>query len=125
VIVGNGVDWKNRVLRVTGAGPPDTRASNPAQARLGAERSAKEAALRSLRALARQVPLRPGRTLGDAMATAEVKGRVEKALGGYRVAHHRYFSDGGVELEVEVPLSALAAAVGEPIEGLGKEGGGK
>ncbi|MGZ3458956.1 MAG: hypothetical protein ACXU86_10690, partial [Archangium sp.] len=45
---GNGVDWQRQVLWVTGDGPPDVRAANPSQARLGAERSAKKDALEDL-----------------------------------------------------------------------------
>ena len=48
------------------------------------------------------------------MAKEEVRGKVEGAIRGYRIAGKRYFSDQGVEIDVEVPLSALTAALPAP-----------
>jgi hypothetical protein len=108
---GPGVDWEAQVLRASGAGAPDLKASNPAQARLGAERSAKQDALRNLLEQARGLPIRADRTVGEELAREEVRGRVEEALRGFKVVGRRLYSDSGVELDVEVPLAALAAVV--------------
>ncbi len=106
-----GADWEGQVLRATGAGAPDLKASNPAQARLGAERAAKLDALRNLLEQAKGIHISAGRTVGDEMARDEVRGRIEGVVRGYRVTNKRYFSDSGVELDVEVPLAALTSVV--------------
>jgi hypothetical protein len=111
---GNGVDWQRQVLRVTGDGPPDVKASNPSQARLGAERSAKEDAFADLLAQAKGVHVRADRTVGDEMAREETRRQVEDVLRGYKVVRKRYYSDSGVQLEVEVPLGALTAVLVRP-----------
>lgn len=109
---GPGVDWEAQVLRVTGAGAPDLKASNPAQARLGAERSAKQDAQRKLMVLAKAIPLRVNWTVGQEMEQRDdVRRRVEDALKAFKVVGQRLYSDSGVELDVEVPLTALAPAL--------------
>jgi hypothetical protein len=111
---GNGVDWQRQVLRVTGDGPPDVKASNPSQARLGAERSAKEDAFGELLEQAKGLRLRADRTVGEEMAREETRRQVEDVLRGYTVVQKRYFSDSGVQMEVEVPLGALTSVLMTP-----------
>ncbi len=111
---GNGVDWQRQVLRVTGDGPPDVKASNPSQARLGAERSAKEDALAELLEQVKGLRLRADRTVGDELTREEIRRKVEDVLRGYKVIQERYYSDSGVQLEVEVPLGALTAVLVTP-----------
>jgi hypothetical protein len=108
---GNGVDWQRQVLRVTGDGPPDVKASNPSQARLGAERSAKEDAFKDLLEQVKGIHLRADRTVGDEMAREETRRKVEAVLRGYKVVQTRLYSDSGVQLEVEVPLAALTSVL--------------
>jgi len=105
------VDWQEQVLKATGSGAPDMRSLSPAQARLGAENAAKLDALRNLISQAKGLRISAGRTVGDAMAQDEVRGRVEGVVRDYRVVKKRYFSDQGVEMDVEVPLSGIAQAV--------------
>jgi hypothetical protein len=107
-----GVNWEGQILRATGAGAPDMKASNPAQARLGAERAAKLDAFRNLLEQAKGVQISAGRTVGDALASDEIRGRVEGVLRGFKVANKRYYSDNGVEMDVEVPLAAITSALG-------------
>ncbi|NOK16792.1 LPP20 family lipoprotein [Corallococcus carmarthensis] len=106
-----GINWEGQVLRATGAGAPDLKAANPGQARLGAERAAKLDAFRNLLEQAKGIQVSAGRTVGDELARDEVKGRVEGAIRGYKILATRYFSDSGVEMDVEVPLAALTAAL--------------
>lgn len=106
-----GVNWEGQILRATGAGAPDMKAANPAQARLGAERAAKMDAFRNLLEQAKGVQISAGRTVGDAMGSEEVRGRVEGVIRGFKVVNKRYYSDSGVEVDVEVPLSALTATL--------------
>ena len=78
----SGVNWEGQVLKATGSGAPDMKASNPAQARLGAETAAKMDAFRNLLAQAKGIqisagsqpkktPARIGPTIGPAAAIAE------------------------------------------------------
>ncbi|HVE82313.1 MAG TPA: hypothetical protein VND93_05675 [Myxococcales bacterium] len=111
-----GVNWEGQVLKATGSGAPDLKASTPAQARLGAETAAKLDAFRNLLAQAKGIRVSADKTVGDAMTTDEVKARVEGAIRGFKVTAKRYFSDSGVEMDVEVPLSALTELVAAPAE---------
>ncbi|OJT24620.1 hypothetical protein BO221_15900 [Archangium sp. Cb G35] len=116
---GNGVDWQRQVLRVTGDGPPDVKASNPSQARLGAERSAKEDAFADLLEQVKGLRLRADRTVGEEMAREETRRQIEDVLRGYKVVQKRYFSDSGVQMEVEVPLGALTSVLVTPAPAAG------
>ncbi len=113
-----GVNWQGQVLKATGSGAPDMKAQNPAQARLGAERAAKLDAFRNLLEQAKGLHVSAGRTVGDEMANDEIRGRVEGAVKGFTVTNKRYYSDSGVELDVEVPLGLLTDAL------LPRDGGG-
>lgn len=109
-----GVNWEGKVIQATGAGAPDMKAVNPAQARLGAERAAQMDAFRNLLAQVQGIQVSGGKTVGDMMASNdELKGRVSGTLRGFKVTAKRYFSDSGVEIDVEVPLSAISSAVSE------------
>jgi len=108
------VNWEGQVLKATGAGAPDMKASTPAQARLGAETAAKLDAFRNLLAQAKGLRVSADKTLGDAMTSDEIKAKVEGVIRGYKVADKRYFSDNGIEVDVEVPLSALTELVAPP-----------
>ncbi|HZJ53721.1 MAG TPA: hypothetical protein VFD38_06240 [Myxococcaceae bacterium] len=108
------VDWQGQVIKATGSGAPDMRSLSPAQARLGAEKAAQLDAFRNLIAQAKGIHISSDKTVGQAMAKDEVKGRVEGVVKGFKVVKKRYYSDQGVEMDVEVPLSGIAQAVLEP-----------
>lgn len=105
------VNWQGQLVRASGAGAPDVRASSPAQARLGAERAAMVNALRNLLEQVKGVAVDGHRQLGELMEQDEVRAKVEGVVKGCRIASRRYFSDNGVELEVEVPFAALSDVV--------------
>src|SRR5215813_15183896 len=111
------VDWQGQVIKATGSGAPDMRSLSPAQARLGAEKAAQLDALRNLITQAKGIHISSDKTVGEAMAKDEVKGRVEGAVKGFKVVKKRYYSDQGVEMDVEVPLAGIATAVAAPAEG--------
>ncbi|HEX9052325.1 MAG TPA: hypothetical protein VF841_17490 [Anaeromyxobacter sp.] len=110
------VDWQRKVVRCTGSGAANLRdaGGNPAVARIGAEKAAKLDALRSCLEALKGVQLQSGQTVGAALASdAALSGKVDGLVKGFRLAGKpRYFSDGGVELDVEVPLEgALSDAL--------------
>lgn len=102
-----GVSWEGQVIRATGAGAPDMKASSPAQARLGAERAALLDAFRNLLSQVKGVQVDGTRKMDDVMQANEVRARVEGVIKGYKVTNKRYFSDNGVEIDVEVPVAML------------------
>ncbi|HET8542610.1 MAG TPA: hypothetical protein VFL83_22235 [Anaeromyxobacter sp.] len=105
---GGAVDWQRKVVTCTGSGAANLRdaAGNPAVARIGAEKAARLDALRSCMETLKGVQLQSGQTVGGALASdAALSGKVEGLVRGFKVVGKpRYFSDGGVELDVEVPL---------------------
>ncbi len=108
------VDWQKRVARCTGSGAANLKdaAGNPAVARIGAEKAARLDALRNCLEVMKGVTVSGNQTLGAALgADNAVKGTVEGAVRGFRTVATRYFSDGGVEIDVEVPLDAVGDAV--------------
>lgn len=106
-----GVNWQGQVVRATGSGAPDMKASSPAQARLGAEMAAKLDAFRNLLAQVKGVAVDGTRKVGDLMEKDEIRARVEGVVKGYTITKKRYFSDNGVELDIEVPLAMLTDVV--------------
>ena len=83
------------------------KATNPAQARLGAETAAQMDAFRNLLAQAKGIQITAGKHRRRRDRRDEIRGKVEGVIRGFKVTAKRYFSDGGVEIDVEVPLSAL------------------
>lgn len=105
------VDWEHKLVKCTGSGAANLKDAdgNPAVARIGAEKAAKLDALRNCLATLRGVQLESGRTVGSALdSDAALAGRVQGLVRGFRtVGKPRYYSDGGVELDVEVPLEGV------------------
>jgi hypothetical protein len=104
----SGVDWQRKVVKCTGSGAANLRdaGGNPAVARIGAEKAAKLDALRNCMEALKGVQLESGKTVGGALATDQtLTGQVQGLVKGFKVVGApRYFSDGGVEMDVEVPL---------------------
>jgi len=105
-----GVNWAGQTVKATGSGAPDLKASNPAQARLGAERAALLDAARNLLAQVKGMQIDATRKMGDAMADDSIRAHVEGLLKNYRVTGKRYYSDGGVEVDIEVSIAYLTDA---------------
>ncbi|HET6436656.1 MAG TPA: hypothetical protein VFG59_01245 [Anaeromyxobacter sp.] len=110
------VDWEHKMVKCTGSGAANLKDAdgNPAVARIGAEKAARLDALRNCLSTLRGVQIDAGHTVGRALdSDAALSGRVQGLVRGFRVAGKpRYFSDGGVEIDVEVPLEgALSDAL--------------
>lgn len=104
------VDWEKKVVKCTGAGAANLRDAqgNPAVARIGAEKAAKLDAVRNCMETIKGVTVEKGETVGGALAGDKVlTGKVQGLVKGYKVVDKRYFEDGGVELDVEVPMSGV------------------
>jgi hypothetical protein len=106
-----GVNWAGQVIQAVGSGAPDLNAVSPAQARLGAEHAAQQDAFRSLLEQVKPIRITAGRTVADEMQKQEVREKIEAAIKAFKITRKRYYSDGGLEIDVEVPLSALNEAL--------------
>jgi hypothetical protein len=128
------IDWNRRVLIGHGQGAPDLNAPSVAVARLGAERAAKLDAYRNALESLKGLQLQSGGSVGTLLQDDEkLTGRVEGTLKGVKPIKTRYFSDGGVTLDIEVPLDELPPELSRairvppgaaPLKGAGDSAGG-
>jgi hypothetical protein len=122
------IDWQELTLRATGSGPPDFAAVTAGQARSAAEKSAQASALRSLERGLKDVRLTQTQKLGDLIDQPEISDKVRQLIGKYRITAKRYFSDHGLELDVELPLPPIVDLVlpaGSPPPRAGETGSSK
>ena len=107
--VGHGkVDYSNKTVTATGSGAPSLKAANVAVARLGAERAAKLDALRNILEAVKGVRIASNKTAGQAMEEKpEVAAKVEGIVKSFKVLDTKYYSDGGVDVVVQVPLDGV------------------
>ncbi|OGQ83292.1 MAG: hypothetical protein A2289_08260 [Deltaproteobacteria bacterium RIFOXYA12_FULL_58_15] len=103
------VNWSDKTITATGSGAPSLKAPNVAVARLGAERAAKMDALRNILEAVKGVRVESGKSAGDLMSTAEVKSRVEGIVRDFKVMDTKYYSDGGVDVVVQVSIDGVLA----------------
>jgi hypothetical protein len=108
------VDWGRGVVSAHGGAPASLRAPGPGVARVTAERKARAAALEKLEASIGKLPLWGGGQVGHLLAERPAaKTRLMTVIAEAPVVvSPRYASDGGVELDLELPLDAVAAALG-------------
>jgi hypothetical protein len=121
--VGHGqIDWSQKTITATGSGAPNLKAPNVAVARLGAERAAKMDALRNILEAVKGVRISGDESAGEMMEDApEVKARIEGIVRKFKVLDTKYYSDGGVDVVVQVPIDGLLTETLVPDAG-GKAG---
>jgi hypothetical protein len=105
------IDWKTHTIKCKGSAAPPSTASNISQARLMAEKAAKLDAMRNILETLKGVEISGARSASDALKDEGVKAKVEGVLKNFKVVDTRYFSDGGVEVDVEMPLGGLTALI--------------
>ncbi|MBI5547966.1 MAG: hypothetical protein HY901_29135 [Deltaproteobacteria bacterium] len=107
-----GVDWNAKTIRATGRGAPNLNAPSVAAARIGAEKAAEMDALRNILAVLKGIQINAEKTVGDAMAGSnEISAKLEGEAKAFKRVNTRYFSDGGVEIDVEMSIAELFAEV--------------
>ncbi|RMG17618.1 MAG: hypothetical protein D6729_08570 [Deltaproteobacteria bacterium] len=113
-----GIDWEAGVVRATGSGAPDLNAPNIAVARLGAERAAKLDAMRNILETLKGVQVTAGSTVGGIMESdSRVKAEIQGIVRNFKIVDTRYYSDGGVEVDVEMKLDGkLTRLLMPPVE---------
>jgi len=111
------IDWQRRVLKATGQGAPDLNAPSIAVARLGAERAAMATAQRSALETLKGATLESGGTVGTLLQNdSALRTKVQGKLRGVRAVKTHYYSDGGVSLDIEVPLDQLPAEIAQNLK---------
>lgn len=111
------IDWQRRVLKATGQGAPDLNAPSIAVARLGAERAAMAIAQRNALETLKGATLESGATVGTLLQNdGTLRSKVQGKLRGVRAVKTHYFSDGGVSVDVEVPLEQLPAEIAQGLK---------
>jgi len=102
------------VLKASGQGAPDLNAPSIAVARLGAERAALAMAQRNALETLKGAALESGGTVGALMQNdTAVRSKVQAKLRAVRAAKTHYYSDGGISLQVEVPLDQLPPQIAD------------
>jgi len=102
------------VLKATGQGAPDLNAPSIAVARLGAERAALAMAQRNALETLKGAVLEGGGTVGALLQNdSALRSKVQAKLRALRAAKTHYYSDGGISLEVEMPLDQLPVEISD------------
>lgn len=109
------VNWTGRTITATGSGAPDLNdpraRQNVAVARLGAERVAKMDALRNILETLKGVQINSEVTVEKEMVTNEkMRARVEGVARNFKVINTKYYSDGGVDVVVQMSLDGPLAS---------------
>jgi hypothetical protein len=111
------IDWQRRVLKATGQGAPDLNAPSIAVARLGAERAAMATAQRNALETLKGATLESGGMVGTLLQNdSALRTKVQGKLRGVRAVKTHYYSDGGVSLDIEVPLDQLPAEIAQNLK---------
>jgi hypothetical protein len=109
------IDWARRVIKARGQGAPDLTAPSISVARLGAERAAKADAMRNLLETLKGATVENGARVDTLLQNDNAMlVKVQGALRGFRVVptapgkpNPHYYSDGGVAIDVELPIDSL------------------
>jgi hypothetical protein len=99
------VNWSTRMITATGFGAANLKSASVAVARLNAERAAKLDALRNVIETLQGVQVTGKRSVGDLMSNGEIKTKVQGMAQGFKVVDTRYYSDGSVDIVVQMPMS--------------------
>ena len=102
------------MLKATGQGAPDLNAPSIAVARLGAERAALAMAQRNALETLKGAVREGGGTVGALLQNdSALRSKVQAKLRALRAAKTHYYSDGGISLEVEMPLDQLPVEISD------------
>ncbi|MBM4280964.1 MAG: hypothetical protein FJ137_09445 [Deltaproteobacteria bacterium] len=99
------INWSKKTVTATGsgvAGMKITKDSDIPAARLMAERAAKMDALRNILETVQGIQVTGSRSANDIMSNGDVKTRIEGMVRGFRVVDTKYYSDGSVDVVVQM-----------------------
>lgn len=103
--IGHGeINWSKKTVTATGSGAANLKDGNVAVARLNAERAAKLDALRNVIETVQGIQVNGSRSAADIMSNGEIKSRVQGMAQGFKVVDTKYYSDGSVDVIVQMPI---------------------
>lgn len=103
--VGHGeINWSTKRVTATGSAAARLNAPSVAVARLEAERAAKLDALRNIIETLQGVRVSGSKSAGDLMSNGTIKSKVQGMAQGFKVVDTRYYSDGSVDIVVQMPI---------------------
>lgn len=106
------VNWTTQEMIFTGDGAPNLNAPNAASARLGAERAAKLDALRKALESIKGIKIKAGETVGQKMEAKDgIRSSIEGVIRGFIEKEVRYYSDGGVQRDLVIPIKGEVTKV--------------
>ena len=107
------INWSQKVIVCVGKGSPNLeRSKNVSQARIMAEQAAKADALRNILESLKGVKVSANVTVGQTMdADQRVRTEIQGVVRNFQVIATRYYSDGGVEVDVRMPLDGKVTEV--------------
>jgi hypothetical protein len=118
------INWSAKKVTATGSGAANLKDGPVAVARLNAERAAKLDALRNILESLKGVQIDGKRSAGDLMSNGQIATRVQGLAKGFKVVDTRYYSDGSVDVVVELPIDEqLVSALDIEVKGKKKKGG--
>jgi hypothetical protein len=101
------INWTRKTVTATGsgvAGMKITKDSDIPAARLMAERAAKIDAIRNILETIQGIQVTGTRSANDIMSNGDVKTRIEGIARGFKVVDTKYYSDGSVDVVVQMPI---------------------
>jgi hypothetical protein len=106
------VDWARLVIASSGVGIPDLRAATVAVARVKAKRAARDDAAGKLSSTLAGIRVSSTETVGDRLASdAALKTKVDLLVKAFRIVDPQFYTDGGVDYDVELDLPPIEAAL--------------
>ena len=104
--VGHGeVNWSTNTITATGSGAANFKDANVAVARLNAERAAKLDALRNILETIKGVQIDGKKSGADVLSNGQIQAKVMGLAKNFKVVDTRYYSDGSVDVVVQMPMS--------------------
>lgn len=100
----DGIDWTRGVIHARGKGLYPANSANHTAMLEMARRAALSEAERNLLRIIEQIKLAPNRDMKSVMTTGTVTVRIKGYLQGFKISNEREV-DGGVEIELELPLT--------------------
>lgn len=102
---GEGLDWEAGKIRVTGRGVPPDKITNPTVRREMAKRAALSDAERKLVKAVSEIKTGPNQNLRSYLGEGNFTRIIEGYIKGYRITAERELNNGGIELDLELPLT--------------------
>ena len=100
------INWSEGNVTATGNGAPDLKPNNPAQARFAPERVARLNAFHNALEAVKRARLAGSATIDShLLASPPTLKKVQGMVRNFKVLETRYYSDGGVDVKVSVPLN--------------------